>query len=710
MDPYYSNIPPADRLRSGAASYYGRSSSVGSFDSQASSSNYSTNYTQQQSLIYNSSRLGPATAKPSKDISHNMFFNTTKNTWDCGLCRKGFKEKKDLEQHLNSGTHDEIKYSCSECGKGFASLGALTLHIEQAGHSNMNKRALQVADARSMAFPSGGSTNLEMTSTGLYMDVGPESFLNSSPLPPPSSQRPSLMRPSHDSVQGPQIGGIGSTGSSRLGGPPLPTRSQGYDAPMYRRAAAPYGESHRDYDPGCGRYPERDPYAGYGGEGEYPRHHSMPSRDRVGYGPGYPPRYGGYEHERGYGPPPPYPIHGNRPDPRDLRGGYHHPGPSHYPNDHMHMPPPIGPGFNPRDNQTFYLTIAGYTEKHLLEAGCCFGLTDESQTTVLEDSFVISQFHTCSLQPEYEALCEGLTKALELGIHNIKVFTATETLFIQLNTGNTLLYCQTVFRSVDPLFIKVKKLCFEFRHIDVELVSKAFLATKTQQAKTTLYEYKFPSDIVIPLGATLASPVTTSNVSSVTVDAQNLKDNKLDPVAAAVTASVTGKNTPTPSIGLPHSTSGFNTKLSDGINRQATTTVNETDTSMELSFDISEFSQLAKLSGPTQGTNKTRYDPLSSSLTQEISAYSMSTILDDDVGDELPVRSHVGDLGSIIRADPLATTTTTTTATANGTDINIGQFSSFQSSGYGLFSFGSITSCSNLNGDDVASGSTSKQI
>ena len=69
-----------------------------------------------------------------KDANNNMFYNTAKKTWDCGLCRRAFKEKLDLEQHLSSGTHDAIKFSCSQCGKGFASLGALTLHVEQAGH------------------------------------------------------------------------------------------------------------------------------------------------------------------------------------------------------------------------------------------------------------------------------------------------------------------------------------------------------------------------------------------------------------------------------------------------------------------------------------------------------------------------------------------------------------------------------------------------
>ena len=64
----------------------------------------------------------------------NVIYNTTRNNWECGICHKSFRERKDLDQHLNSRAHEPIQYACNQCGKGFASIGALTLHAEQAGH------------------------------------------------------------------------------------------------------------------------------------------------------------------------------------------------------------------------------------------------------------------------------------------------------------------------------------------------------------------------------------------------------------------------------------------------------------------------------------------------------------------------------------------------------------------------------------------------
>ena len=54
----------------------------------------------------------------------------------CGQCRKAFKDRKDIRQHLSSDAHNAIQYSCTSCGKGFGSIGALTLHMEQAGHKS----------------------------------------------------------------------------------------------------------------------------------------------------------------------------------------------------------------------------------------------------------------------------------------------------------------------------------------------------------------------------------------------------------------------------------------------------------------------------------------------------------------------------------------------------------------------------------------------
>ena len=56
-------------------------------------------------------------SKKQKELStmtKNMYFNTAKKQWECSKCRRGFKERKDLEQHLTSGTHDAIRFACAE--------------------------------------------------------------------------------------------------------------------------------------------------------------------------------------------------------------------------------------------------------------------------------------------------------------------------------------------------------------------------------------------------------------------------------------------------------------------------------------------------------------------------------------------------------------------------------------------------------------------
>ena len=56
-------------------------------------------------------------SKKQKELSNmtkNMYYNTAKKQWECSKCRRGFKERKDLEQHLTSGTHDAIRFACAE--------------------------------------------------------------------------------------------------------------------------------------------------------------------------------------------------------------------------------------------------------------------------------------------------------------------------------------------------------------------------------------------------------------------------------------------------------------------------------------------------------------------------------------------------------------------------------------------------------------------
>ena len=52
--------------------------------------------------------------KELSNMTKNMYYNTAKKQWECSKCRRGFKERKDLEQHLTSGTHDAIRFACAE--------------------------------------------------------------------------------------------------------------------------------------------------------------------------------------------------------------------------------------------------------------------------------------------------------------------------------------------------------------------------------------------------------------------------------------------------------------------------------------------------------------------------------------------------------------------------------------------------------------------
>jgi hypothetical protein len=106
-------------------------------------------------------------------LMSNIFYNTNKETWDCGICRKSFREKNDLFQHLRSGTHEAKRFSCSDCGKAFASLGALAQHVEQSGHSRGSKTLIQEVDHFGRNTLNSG--NQTPFTSSLY-DAGPRRF------------------------------------------------------------------------------------------------------------------------------------------------------------------------------------------------------------------------------------------------------------------------------------------------------------------------------------------------------------------------------------------------------------------------------------------------------------------------------------------------------------------------------------------------------
>ncbi|KAJ5579448.1 uncharacterized protein N7459_005433 [Penicillium hispanicum] len=54
--------------------------------------------------------------------------------WECYLCHREFHQRKSLDQHLNSPTHQQKVYHCpnrqAHCSQEFVSLAALFNHLE----------------------------------------------------------------------------------------------------------------------------------------------------------------------------------------------------------------------------------------------------------------------------------------------------------------------------------------------------------------------------------------------------------------------------------------------------------------------------------------------------------------------------------------------------------------------------------------------------
>ena len=65
--------------------------------------------------------------------------------WVCGICNRGFGKKRGLEQHLNSGLHEEKRYQCSGCNREFTSLSGLQQHVNSTGCSSRTQRLVRVA-------------------------------------------------------------------------------------------------------------------------------------------------------------------------------------------------------------------------------------------------------------------------------------------------------------------------------------------------------------------------------------------------------------------------------------------------------------------------------------------------------------------------------------------------------------------------------------
>lgn len=100
-------------------------------------------------------------------IAANTIYNAGKATWDCLLCRKAFRVKNDLYQHLRSGTHEAKRFPCVDCGRTFASLGAQAQHAEQAGHTPICQQPSGPAftNSRNQNLPMNQPINLPNTNS-----------------------------------------------------------------------------------------------------------------------------------------------------------------------------------------------------------------------------------------------------------------------------------------------------------------------------------------------------------------------------------------------------------------------------------------------------------------------------------------------------------------------------------------------------------------
>lgn len=77
------------------------------------------------------------------EVDSDMYDYET-DTLDCGMCSKYFSTARGLEQHLNSGVHEQKRYECQECGKTTTSLAGLTQHLEATGHARKESRLVDV--------------------------------------------------------------------------------------------------------------------------------------------------------------------------------------------------------------------------------------------------------------------------------------------------------------------------------------------------------------------------------------------------------------------------------------------------------------------------------------------------------------------------------------------------------------------------------------
>ena len=116
-------------------------------------------------------QLGALTLNSSNhETSYNVEdeYDYDRAEWVCFRCGKGYEQQRHLEQHLNSGVHEDKRYHCEGCSREFTSLSSLQQHNDTSSCSAFAKRLVKVAvqdaqDQMLMLTNQGSSSRLEAT-------------------------------------------------------------------------------------------------------------------------------------------------------------------------------------------------------------------------------------------------------------------------------------------------------------------------------------------------------------------------------------------------------------------------------------------------------------------------------------------------------------------------------------------------------------------
>ena len=378
---------------------------------------------------FSSFPLNPSLLKPEieEHIAVNILYNGMKEAWDCGLCRKSFKEKNDLYQHLRSGTHQAKKFGCNDCGKHFASMGALAQHLEQSGHSygkgvivpgeEMNQvRSLLTGGGGGGANISGFGSSVQSNNNGNMMrgQFSPGQFSPSAPSPMMSQMQMQF----HPQMQ-----------------PPAYQRQQSNDQqyrPSTMQQAPPMQQQRQDMTYGM-----------------TPNGNNMSS----------------FAQRRQFDSPPPQ-------QQQQQQQQQRYPPASYTPNTPSFRQVPAQP---PKE---FILCFSGVSAPRSLQGACSWILRDSSGV-IVEGTKMVEQSYVESILPEYEGLYAGLQEALSRGIRRLRVVSDSELVFMHLNSsGNTcgsnsgLSLYQSIYRTADDVSKEVRRCCQRVQEINFQLVTR----------------------------------------------------------------------------------------------------------------------------------------------------------------------------------------------------------------------------------------------